>query len=141
MILGDKKIIGEINNLAKMDPSFQILVDSVVDLGLLGRENTRSHVTHALGTVQVFLSKYPIHKATIQQSSKSQSFPIMDHPQILTDWISFIQAENGPFGPENCYDYTIQKNVLPRNLGGNVTGGGGGGDEFKKVLRLLAEII
>ena len=141
MTLGIQAMLGKIRLLPQKDPNFNALVENLLGLGLDGTDKTRSHVNHALGTVQEFLSLYPQHKQTIKNSSKIESFPITNSPAVLADWIQFIQSQHGPFGPNSCYNYDIQKNILPVNLGGNVTGGGAGGDEFKKVLRLLAEIF
>ena len=141
MALGIQNMLDKIRLLPQKDSNFVDLVENLLGLGLGGSNNTRSHVNHALGSVQEFLTTYPQHKQTIKNSPKTESFPITNHPNVLADWISFIQSQHGQFGPQGCYDYDIQKNVLPANLGGKVKGGGGGGDEFKKVLRLLAEIV
>lgn len=95
MALGIQNMLDKIRLLPQKDSNFVDLVENLLGLGLGGSNNTRSHVNHALGSVQEFLTTYPQHKQTIKNSSKTESFPITNHPNVLADWISFIQSQHG----------------------------------------------
>lgn len=143
MVLGRDRMLGLIRDLGDTNDDFEFLADKVMDWALPGVDSTRGHVNHALGVCQVFLKNHPQHVAIIKNSSTSESFHLRDpnHSTILSDWLTFLASKSGSFGPSNEYDYDTQRNILPTNLGGHVVGGGGGGDEFKTVLRLVAELI
>jgi hypothetical protein len=59
----------------------------------------------------------------------------------LTTWIA---NQNGSFGRATYpygYSYDSFKKNTTATLGGTRTGGGGADDEFKRVIRLMAEYL
>ena len=109
--------------------------------GIGQKDKTRGHVTQAIGAVQGFLSKHTQHSRTIRRTDPTQPFPIGTHPDVLNDWRLWLASRRiGKYGNAKFgYSYSTLKGYLTKSLGGRVTGGGGGNDEFKRVLRLVAE--
>ena len=127
--------------LSHNDRDFIPLVDSVIDRQLGRIHGTQSHVNHSIGVVQKFLEQFPSHITTIKLSTKFEPFDIRSNSIVLNDFITFLSSNTGTFGRSNEFSFDTLRRVLPVNLGGEVSNGGGGGDEFKRVLRLVAEII
>ena len=112
----------------------------ILSKGIGQKDMTRGHVTQAIGAAQEFLRKYPKHRSTIKNADRTQPFGIESHPAVLHDWRSWLAIKKGRYGQGAFgYSYKTLKGYLTKNLGGRVKGGGGGNDEFKRVLRLVAE--
>jgi hypothetical protein len=53
-----------------------------------------------------------------------------------------LATRSGTYGRASFgYNYDTLRGYLTPGAGGSRTGGGGGDDEFKRVLRLMAEFI
>ena len=110
-----------------------------LNLGLSGNENTQSHILHACGAVQMFLTTFPRYKTIIRQSSAETYKPEGD---LLRSWLRFLSSNSGSYGRQNFgYNWDTLKSCLTRKYGGVCSGGGGGNNEFEIVLRLMAEFI
>jgi hypothetical protein len=122
---------------------FAYLCWDILDKGIGQRDSTRGHVTQAIGATQGFLTAYPQHRATISAADATRPFDIVNAREVLDDWRRWFGSRtqrtygNRSFG----YNYRTLRGYLTRNLGGTLQGGGGGNDEFKRVLRLMAEFM
>ncbi len=101
--------------------------------------NTKSHGVHSIGVAQAFLLDNPDCVGIIKNSS-FEPFEIRGCHSVFTRFTAFMAGKTCRFGPNLEYSFDTFKNILPQNLGGNVSGGGGGGHEFKIALRLIAEM-
>ena len=111
----------------------------VLDLGVAGIENTRSHILHACGATQMFLTTFPRYKTIIRQSPADTYKP---EGNLLRDWLNFLSSNSGSCGRQNFgYNWDTLKSCLSRKYGGTYSGGGRGDNEFEIVLRLMAEFI
>lgn len=114
----------------------------ILSKGIGQKDMTRGHVTQAIGATQEFLRRYPQHLGTIKSADRTQPFEIESQAAVLDDWRSWLAPKKGKYGQRAFgYNYSTLKGYLTKNLGGRVKGGGGGNDEFKRVLRLIAEFL
>lgn len=114
----------------------------ILEKGIGQSNGTRGHVTQAIGVSQKFLQQFPQHKATIQGADPTKPFDIAQNPDVQIDLQTWIVGQGGVFGRADYgYDFdTFKTNTTP-TLGGSRKGGGGADDEFKRVLRIVAEIL
>ena len=112
----------------------------ILEKGIGQTDGTRGHVTQAIGVSQKFLADHSKFVAMIRAADPTHPFNVSRHPQIhpaLTDWLA---RRKGSFGRSAFrYNYDTFKSIVTPGLGGTRSGGGGGDDEFKRVLRLMAE--
>jgi hypothetical protein len=110
-----------------------------LDLGLTGNENTQSHILHACGAAQEFLTNFPRHKKSITQAPAE---PYKLEGSILRDWLRFLLSNSDGYGRKSFgYNWDTLKSCLTHKYGGRCSGGGGGDNELEIVLRLMAEYI
>lgn len=133
-----KKCLSE----AKEYGRFSHLAWSVLEKGIGQSDGTRGHVTQAIGVSQEFLGAFPAHIATIRKSDPTKPFDVAAHRRLQGDLTSWIASQSGTFGRASYgYSYdSFKRNTTP-TLGGTRRGGGGADDEFKRVLRLMAEYL
>lgn len=113
------------------------LAGRVLDLGLLGQDKTRGHVTQACGGAQRFFQRYPQHKRTIKRARPDR--PYSPSGSMLADWQRFFARKGGRHGRTSFgYDWDTLRSYLTPQYGGTRRGGGGGDNEFEIVLRVLA---
>ena len=120
---------------------FDHLCWDILDKGIGQKDSTRGHVTQAIGATQDFLTDYREHIATISAADTTMPFDIRG--QVLEDWKQWFKSRaRRRYGdPRFGYNYRTLSGYLTPKLGGTRTGGGGGTDEFKRVLRLMAEFL
>jgi hypothetical protein len=116
---------------------------SVLKKGIGQEDQTRGQVTQAIGATQGFLEQFPNHRSTIRNSDPTKPFDIGNHNAILQDWLVWFAAQRrATYGSRSFgYNYHTLRGYLTPSLGGRRRGGGGGNDEFKRVLRLMAEFM
>ena len=114
----------------------------ILEKGIGQRDQTRGHVTQAIGAAQKFLEDHPQYAQDIRDADRTRPFNILAHRQIANRWRAWLRLSRRrrtygrrAFG----YDYRTLRGYLPPNLGGSRGHGGGGADELKRVLRLMAE--
>jgi hypothetical protein len=113
----------------------------ILEKGIGQSDSTRGHVTQAIGACQEFLRKYPQHRLIIQGADPTRPFKIAAHKAIHRDLRNWVARKHGKHGRKSFgYSYNTLKKLLTPSLGGTCRGGGGGVDEFKRVLRLMAEL-
>lgn len=127
-------------------PSWEILMK-----GIAQEDKTRGHVTHPVGALQRFLHDHPHHRATISAAPANQPFDILADPGMAADWNAYFARQlartataNGKYGRRDFhYSYQTLRTYLPPSLGGRVRvpAAGVGLDEFKRVLRLMADFL
>ena len=116
------------------------LARETADKSIGQSDGTRGHIKQAVGVSQNFLMDYPQHAATIRGAAATEPFDISNHPAIKADLIAWISSKSGSYGRVDFgYNYDTFKNNVTPTLGGSRTGGGGGNDEFKRVIRIVAE--
>ncbi len=121
---------------------FSHLCWDILEKGMGQKDSTRGHVTQAIGACQDFLSKNKSFIKTIQAADPTYPFDVAGNKKIRQSIQSWLTSHNGAYGRASFgYSYDTLKNILTPTLGGTRKGGGGGGDEFKRVLRLMAEFI
>lgn len=114
----------------------------ILEKGVGQINSTRGHVTQAIGACQQFLTDCPSHFVTIARADATLPFDIRSNPSVQDGLRQWLDGHNGPYGRQAFgYDYDTLKNILTGTLGGTRRGGGGGDDEFKRVLRLMAEFL
>lgn len=112
----------------------------ILEKGIGQTNSTRGHVTQAIGVCQEFLSAHPNLVATIQSADPTLSFDVSSNKRVRNALRTWLADREGTFGRESFgYSYDTFKNIVTPSLGGTRHGGGGGNDEFKRVLRLMAE--
>ncbi len=115
---------------------------NILEKGIGQSDSTRGHVTQAIGACQTFLLKYPQHCQTIRNADPTQPFDIIANGSIQNDFRNWLAKNKGKYGKKAFgYSYSTLKKLLTPSLGGKCRGGGGGNDEFKRVLRLMAEFM
>lgn len=115
---------------------------AVVEKGIGQSDGTRGHVTQAVGVAQQFLQTHPEHIATIRSTDPTKPYDVTSDPALQNDLRTWIAEQSGPLGRAAYgYDYDKFKRNTTATLGGTRTGGGGADDEFKRVLRLMAEYL
>ena len=133
-----KQCLAEVKDYAR----FSHLAWSILQKGIGQSDGTRGHVTQAIGVSQEFLAAFPAHVSTIQCADPTLPFNVSAHGSLQNDLTSWITGQSGIFG-RGAYGYnydTFKKNTTAA-LGGTRQGGGGADDEFKRVLRLMAEYL
>lgn len=114
----------------------------VVEKGVGQSDGTRGHVTQAVGVAQQFLETYPQHINSIKSADPTKPYDVTNNAALQNDLKTWIAGQSGTFGRSAYgYDYDSFKRNTTATLGGTRTGGGGADDEFKRVLRLMAEYI
>lgn len=112
----------------------------ILEKGIGQSNSTRGHVTQAIGVSQKFLTARPNVVAAIRAADPTQPFNVAANAQVRNALTTWLAGRNGAFGKDSFgYNYTTFKNIVTPSLGGTPKGGGGGNDEFKRVLRLMAE--
>ena len=112
----------------------------ILEKGIGQTNRTRGHVTQAIGVSQMFLAAHPTLVGTIKTADPTHPFDISHNTEICDALRTWLVSHTGPFGRRTFgYDYDTFKNIVTPSLGGTRHGGGGGNDEFKRVLRLMAE--
>ena len=112
----------------------------ILEKGIGQKESTRGHVTQAIGVSQRFLTAHPALFAVIRAADRTRPFDVSHSPGVRNPLRTWVAQQNGRFGRESFgYDYNTFRNIVTPRLGGTRQGGGGGDDEFKRVLRLMAE--
>lgn len=112
----------------------------ILDKGIGQSDSTRGHVTQAIGACQEFLEQHDQHRTAIRNADPTLPFDVPSHHVIRNSLRQWLAGQQGPFGRRSFgYNYDTLKGILTPSLGGTRTGGGGGDDEFKRVLRLMAE--
>lgn len=112
----------------------------ILEKGIGQTNSTRGHVTQAVGVSQKFLMAHPELKATIRAADPTRPFDVPNSRRVRLALTRWLATHNGSFGRKSFgYSYDIFKNITTPSLGGTRSGGGGGDDEFKRVLRLMAE--
>lgn len=133
-----KQCIAEIDNQTR----FQPMAWDILKKGIGQLHGTRGHATHAIGAVQQFLSAFPAHRQAIARSPV-QPYDLAHDAAMLSDWINWLQTHRGYTNARFGYKFGTLRTYLTPPLGGRPsrTGkqGGRGDDEFKTVLRLVAE--
>ncbi len=133
-----KKCLSEIKDYAR----FSHLAWSVLMKGIGQADGTRGHVTQAIGVSQEFLEDFPQHIPVIRGSDPTRPFDVAAHQQLQADLVAWIAGKNGSFGRAAYgYNYQTFKRNTTATLGGTRQGGGGADDEFKRILRLMAEFV
>jgi len=113
----------------------------VLQKGIGQSDSTRGHVTQAIGAVQKFLKAQPEWIGTIRDSDPTKPFDINSHKGLLEAWRKWFARKEGSYHGRFGYNYDTLRGLLTPTLGGSCRGGGGGNDEFKRVLRLMAEFL
>lgn len=112
----------------------------ILEKGIGQSNGTRGHVKQAIGVSQKFLEKFPNHIPAIQNSDPTKPFDVANNPAVQADLKKFLSTQSGGFGNGDYgYDFDTFKNNTTPTLGGTRKGGGGADDEFKRVLRLVAD--
>lgn len=119
---------------------FEKLSWDLLKKGIGQEDSTRGHVGQAVGACQRFLKSYPHHKATIRTAPPDHPFDVASYPNVEHDLQNWMSKQHGKYGRQAFgYSFDTQRGYLTPKLGGRRHKGGGGNDEFKKVLRLIAE--
>lgn len=116
------------------------LARETADKSIGQADGTRGHIKQAVGVSQNFLMDNPQHVQTIKNADTAKPFDVSSYPAVQSDLIAWLSKKSGPYGREDFgYNYDTFKNNVTPTLGGSRTGGGGGNDEFKRVIRLVAD--
>ena len=127
---------------AKKYSRFSHLAWGVLEKGVGQQDGTRGHVNQAIGVCQMFLTDHPELIPTLRSADPTRPFDVAANPIVQDALRNWIAPKNGQFGRIAFgYNYTTCKRNITGTLGGTRAGGGGGDDEFKKILRLMAEFI
>jgi len=114
----------------------------VVEKGVGQSDGTRGHVAQAVGVSQQFLQTHPQHIDRIKSADPTKPYDVANDGGLQNDLKTWIGGQSGTYGRAAYgYDYDSFKKNTTATLGGTRTGGGGADDEFKRVLRLMAEFI
>ena len=112
----------------------------ILEKGIGQRDQTRGHVTQAIGAAQKFFEDHPQYIEEIRNTDPTRPFNILGHQQFANRWRAWLGRRRGTYGRQAFgYSYRTLRGYLAPNLGGTRRRGGGGGDELKRVLRLMAE--
>ena len=115
---------------------------NILEKGIGQTDGTRGHVTQAIGVSQEFLDAHPEFLEVIQEADPTLPFEIPHYEEVATALTEWLESQSGSFGRSSFgYNYDTFKNIVTPALGGMRQGGGGGDDEFKRVLRLMAEFL
>jgi hypothetical protein len=139
-IKGEREFLKWCYEEVRKQSKFASLADRALELAL-GVENTQGHIKQAVGAVQLFLRKFPSHRATIGASSPLKPYNLAANVRACRDWKDFLRGKSGKYGPRRQYDWDVLKRYLTPKYGGTRRGGGGGDNEFEIVLRLVAEFL
>ncbi|MBZ5506227.1 MAG: hypothetical protein LAO78_12275 [Acidobacteriia bacterium] len=112
---------------------------NILEKGIGQSDSTRGHVTQAVGVAQQFLTDNPGLVQVIRAADPTSAFDVAGNQQVSNAFKQWIAPKNGELSERFGYSYDTFKNIVTPSLGGKPKGGGGGDDEFKKVLRLMAE--
>ncbi len=131
-----KLCLGEV----KQHGRFCHLCWDILEKGIGQTNSTRGHVTQAIGVSQQFLAGHPNLIPTIRAADPTHPFDVSHNTKVRNALTTWLAARHGPFDRASFgYSYDTFKNIVTPSLGGTRHGGGGGNDEFKRVLRLMAE--
>jgi len=112
----------------------------ILEKGIGQSDSTRGHVTQSVGVSQEFLNSHPQLVATIRAADSSCPFDVAHSTQVRNALRTWLAGREGRFGRRSFgYNYDTFKNIVTPGLGGSRRGGGGADDEFKRVLRVMAE--
>lgn len=130
-----------LNDIKNYTPNSH-LAWNLVQKGIGQSDGARGHVTQAVGVAQKFLEAHPGHIGHIKLADPTKPYNVAGDPSLQHDLTTWIAGQGGSFGRAGFgYDYDTFKKNTTAALGGTRTGGGGADDEFKKVLRLIAEYL
>ncbi len=131
-----KKCLQEIEEHGR----FSHMCWDILKKGIGQSDSTRGHVNQAIGVCQKFLGAHRKLSETIQAADPTRPFNISGNPVVRNAFRTWLATRNGRFGRKSFgYDFNTFKNIVTVSLGGKTQGGGGANDEFKRVLRLMAE--
>ena len=132
------KCLSEVGSHSRLSP----MSWTALKKGIGGTDGTRGHIGQAVGVSQRFLEQFPQHIATIQAADPTLSFDIASHMAVQNDLRTWLNAQAGQYGRASFkFNYDSFKKNTTATVGGTRVGGGGGDDEFKRVLRLMAEFV
>ena len=134
-----KKCLNEVKEHGR----FSHLCWDILEKGIGQSNSTRGHVTQAIGVSQTFLAAQKSLIPIIKAADPTRPFNVSHAVEVadaLKAWLAKHNAKS--FGKSTFgYGYKKFKNIVTPSLGGKLKGGGGGNDEFKRVLRLMAEFL
>ena len=126
-----------LNEVKKYSPLCHLCWD-ILEKGMGQRDNSRGHVTQAIGACQEFLQAYSVHIPTIKSSDPTHPYNIVGNSIMQANLKSWISSRSGAYGRSSFgYNFDTLKRILTPSLGGTCSRGGGGDDEFKRVLRII----
>ena len=103
----------------------------------VGKENSGNidiyYEDHGSGRPVVLIHGYPLSGASWEK--QTAALLAARHRVITYDRRGFGRSSKPGVG----YNYDTFKNIVTPGLGGSRRGGGGADDEFKRVLRVMAE--
>jgi len=118
--------------------------------GIAQEDATRGHVWQPVGAVQLFFAAFPEYRRVVAATG-AEPYDIISDDEMREAWTDWLAAEvarhrgkQGIFGRASFgYNINRMRTYLPPTLGGQTRRkpGGVGLDEFKKVLRLVAEFF
>ena len=112
----------------------------ILEKGIGQSDSTRGHVTQAIGVSQEFLAAHADLVEVIQAADPTRPFAVSGNTGVRNALRTWLADCAGSFGRRSFgYSYDTFKNIVTPGLGGTRRRGGGGDDEFKRVLRLMAE--
>lgn len=121
---------------------FSHLSWDILEKGIGQLDATRGHATQAIGVAQEFLSAHPDLVTVIKAADPTLPFDVAQNAPVRNALKKWLAAQSGQFGRSSFgYNYNTFKGIVTPTLGGTRAGGGGADDEFKRVLRLMAEFI
>lgn len=102
-------------------------------------DNQTGHLRQAFYAAKEFLRRFP-RAATIRPEALQQGRLQVDKWPFLKEWKDFVADYRRVRLPEGGSMETVHR-ILPKSLGGIVTGGGGAGPSFKVVIPLVARYL
>lgn len=108
----------------------------ILNLGLLGQDNTRGHVNQACGGAQRLYARNPQIEIAVAATT---IWPVRIPIRLEQEIAAFVDGQTGSFGRErDHYDWDTLRGILTPRYGGHRSRGGGGDNEFELVLRMMA---
>lgn len=133
-----KQCLGEVERHGR----FAHLSWDILKKGIGQTDSTRGHVTQAIGACQEFLAAHAAVVPIIRTADPTLPFDVSRDERVRTALRRWLPRQSGAFGRGSFgYNYDTLRNIVTPSLGGTRRGGGGGDDEFKRVLRLVAEFL
>lgn len=108
----------------------------LLNLGLLGEDNTRGHVNQACGAVQRLFDRNPMIESAV---AATPVWPVRIPVRLQREIAAFVDGQAGSYGRErDHYHWDTLRGILTPRYGGRRSRGGGGDNEFELVLRMMA---